>query len=123
LKCLDRSWQPKVTAISETKDLSTLSTIALLGKLRENELEMNQFKEQENGEKKARSIALKTAALAKETEFDSSCDSEVETLNMVTRKFSKLLRRKGKLKNQQAKRYTKKTDLISSNLTFFGCGK
>ena len=24
LKCLDRSWQPKVTAISETRDLSTL---------------------------------------------------------------------------------------------------
>ena len=25
LKCLDRSWQPKVTAISESKDLTSLS--------------------------------------------------------------------------------------------------
>jgi len=53
LKCLDRLWQPKVTAISKSKDLSTLSTTALFGKLREHELEMNQFKEQESGERKA----------------------------------------------------------------------
>ena len=69
---------------------------------------MNRFKEQENGEKKARSIALRTAAPVEETESDSSYDSGVETLNMLTRKFSKFLRRKGKLKNQQVKRYTKK---------------
>ena len=96
LKCLDRSWQPKVTAISETKDLSTLSTTALFGKLREHELEM---KVQENGEKKARSIALKTATPVEETESDSSYDSGAKTLNMLTRKFNKFLRRKGKLKN------------------------
>ena len=33
LKCLDRSWQPKVTAILETRDLTTLTTVALFGKL------------------------------------------------------------------------------------------
>ena len=38
LKCLDRSWQPKVTVISETRDLTTLTTVALFGKLREREL-------------------------------------------------------------------------------------
>jgi len=26
LKCLDRSWQPKVTTISETRDLSILTS-------------------------------------------------------------------------------------------------
>jgi len=35
LKCLDRSWQLKVTAISESKDLSIITTVALFGKLRE----------------------------------------------------------------------------------------
>jgi len=35
LKCLDRSWQPKVTAISECKDLTSLTTTSLFGKLRE----------------------------------------------------------------------------------------
>jgi len=33
LKCLDRIWQPKVTAISESRDLSKMSTAALFGKL------------------------------------------------------------------------------------------
>jgi len=27
LKCLDRSWQPKVTAISESKDLTSMTII------------------------------------------------------------------------------------------------
>jgi len=82
LKCLNRAWQPKVTAIIESRDLTTLSTAALFGKLREHEIEMNRLKEQENGERKARSIALKTTAVAEDSEADSSCDSEVETLNM-----------------------------------------
>ena len=29
LKCLDKSWQPKVTAISESRDLTTLTTATL----------------------------------------------------------------------------------------------
>ena len=115
LKCLDRAWQPKVTAITESRDLTTLSTVALFGKHREHKIEMNQLKEQENGERKARSIALKTAVVTEDSEADSSCDSEVETLNMLTRKFSKFLRKRGKEKNQQTKRYTKKTDLNSTN--------
>jgi len=41
LKCLDRSWQPKVTAVSESKDLSKLPMAALSGKLREHEIELN----------------------------------------------------------------------------------
>jgi len=42
---------------------------------------------------------------------------------MLTRRFNKFLRKKGKEKNQQTKRYTKKTDSNSSNFTCFGCGK
>jgi len=59
LKCLDRSWQPKVTAISETRDLTTLTTTTLFGKLREHEIEMTRLKEMETVEKKTRSLALK----------------------------------------------------------------
>jgi len=33
LKCLDRSWKPKVTTISETRNLTTLTTATLFGKL------------------------------------------------------------------------------------------
>jgi len=48
-----------VTAISETRDLITLTTAVLFGKLREHELEMTRLKEMESVEKKSRSCALK----------------------------------------------------------------
>ena len=48
LKYLDRSWQPKVTAISESKDLTSLSMASLFGKLGEHELEMNRLNVQES---------------------------------------------------------------------------
>jgi len=35
LKCLDRSWQPKVTVISESNDLTSMTTASLFRKLRE----------------------------------------------------------------------------------------
>jgi len=50
-----------VTAISESRDLSKLSTTAHFGKLREHELEFNRLKEQESLERKTKSIALKTS--------------------------------------------------------------
>jgi len=59
LKCLDKSWQPKVTAIFESKDLTTLTTTSLFGKLREDKLEMNQLNDQEHEEKHVMSIDLR----------------------------------------------------------------
>jgi len=47
LKCLDRNWQRKVTAISESKDLSTITTTTPFGKLREHEIEMQRLSELE----------------------------------------------------------------------------
>jgi len=51
LKCLDRSWQPKVTTISESKDLTSLTTASLFVKLKEHELEMNRLNVQESEDK------------------------------------------------------------------------
>jgi len=59
LKCLDRSWQSKVTTISESKDLTSMTTASLFGKLREHELEMNKLSIQQNEDKHVRTIALK----------------------------------------------------------------
>ena len=61
LKCLDRSWQPNVTNISKLRDLSTLTTIALFGKLREHEIEMQRLNELESSEKKVKNIALRSS--------------------------------------------------------------
>jgi len=47
LKCLDRSWQPKVTAISKSKDLTSMIIASLFGKFREHKLEMNKLNVQD----------------------------------------------------------------------------
>jgi len=43
LKCLNRTWQPKVTTISDSKDLTSMTLASLFDKLREHELEMNRL--------------------------------------------------------------------------------
>jgi len=72
LKCLDRSWQPKVTTISKTRDLTTLTTTTLFRKLRGHELEMTRLEEIESVEKKTRSLALKSKAAEAETSEDNT---------------------------------------------------
>jgi len=124
LKCLDRSWQPKVTTISETRDLTTFTTVAQFGKLREHELEMIRLKEMEIVEKKTKSLALKIGIVVEESSDESSGEcSESESLNLLTRKFQKFIKMKGRLKNQQGKRGKSKSDSGSTKFVCFGCGK
>jgi len=52
LKCLHRSWQPKVTTISKSRDLSIMTTTALFGKLTEHGIEIHRPNEQESREKR-----------------------------------------------------------------------
>jgi len=123
LKCLDRTWQPKVTAISETRDLTTLTIATLFRKLREHELEMTRLKEMETAEKKIRSFTLKSKFVVVETSEDSSEEeSDTESLNLLTKKFQKFIRLKSRTKNQQDERYRRKSDSNLNKLTCFGCG-
>ncbi|XP_068476793.1 uncharacterized protein [Phaseolus vulgaris] len=122
LKCLDRSWQPKVTAISESRDLSKMSTAALFGKLIEHEFELKRLKEQETVEKRAKGIALKTTMEHDTSEEEKNSEHD-ETLSLLTRKFSRFLKRKNRDRTQQRKRYSKSNDSNSSSYTCFGCGK
>ncbi|KAK7353960.1 hypothetical protein VNO80_19416 [Phaseolus coccineus] len=91
LKYLDRYWQPKVTTISECKDLTSLTTTSLFGKLREYELEMNRMNVQENEDKHVRNIVLK--AVGHKNCQDSSDDSDGDTLNLLFKKFTKFLKK------------------------------
>jgi len=90
-----------VTAISETRDLTSLTTVALFSKLREHELEMTMLKEMETVEKKSKSCALKTKATDIESSEESSdkCN-DIENLSLLTRRFQKFIKMKGKMKNQ-----------------------
>ena len=52
LRSLPRSWEAKVTAIQEAKDLNTLPLEELLGSLMTHELTMKQYSEEETRRKK-----------------------------------------------------------------------
>jgi len=59
LKSLNRTWKPKVIAISETRDFTSMNIATLFKKLREYELELKRLKEEDDGEKR-HTITLKT---------------------------------------------------------------
>ena len=52
LRCLSREWQPKVTAISESRDLSNMSLSTLFGKLQKHEMELLRLHQNEENDKK-----------------------------------------------------------------------
>jgi len=122
LKCLDRSWQLIVTVISKSRDLTSLTTASLFGKLREHELEMNRLNIQESKDKYVRNIALKTSK--HKNNQVSSDESEGETLSLLSKKFNKFLK-KNRNKDSNKERYgNKKTsDSNAKNYTCYGCGE
>ncbi|GAV72350.1 zf-CCHC domain-containing protein/DUF4219 domain-containing protein/UBN2 domain-containing protein [Cephalotus follicularis] len=93
LRCLPKSWTPKVMTIEEAKDLSTFPLEQLLGSLTTHETTM---KNHEHGEvKKKKSIALK----ASKEESESDEDGDVA---LITSQFKKFL------KSQKGKKALKK---------------
>jgi len=84
---------------------------------------MNRLNDQENEEKHVKNIALKTAA--QKIDQDSSDYSGSETLNLLTRKFGKFLKKNNRDKAQSSNMYNnKKTTLFNyANYTCYRCGK
>ena len=71
----------------------------------------------ETVEKKTKSLTLKTGTVVQESTDESLGDcSESKNLNLLTRKFQKFIKMKGRLKNQQGKRGKNKSDYGSTNL-------
>ncbi|GAV76346.1 UBN2 domain-containing protein, partial [Cephalotus follicularis] len=83
LRCLPRSWTPKVTAIEEAKDLSTLSLEQLLGSLMTHETPMKSHEHVDA--KKKKTIALK--ASREESESDEGDD-----IILISKQFKKFLK-------------------------------
>jgi len=124
LKRLDRNWQPKVTTISESKDLSIITIAALFSKLREHEIEMQRLSELESSKKKVKTIALKASSKkGNETEEEAAESSDNENLNLLVKRFGKYLKRKGNKSNQR--RYVSKQNDSSNTSKFscYNCGK
>jgi len=97
------------------KDLTSMIVASLFSKLREHEIEIQRLVVQESEDKHNKSIALK----ASKQQPDSS-DSEEENISLLSRKFSKFLR-----KRQASKRYDSKkpSEFNSNKYTCYGCGE
>ncbi|GAV60382.1 UBN2 domain-containing protein, partial [Cephalotus follicularis] len=92
LRCLPRSWMPKVTAIEEAKNLNVLPLEDLVGSLMTHELSMQKKDDDEEKEKKKKKIvALKSSLIQ-----DSKDDDENEELALITRQFKKFIASKKK---------------------------
>ncbi|GAV59419.1 LOW QUALITY PROTEIN: UBN2 domain-containing protein, partial [Cephalotus follicularis] len=103
LRCLPRSWMPKVTAIEEATNLNVLPLEDLLGSLMTHELSMQKKDDDEEKEyKKKKMVALKSSQIE-----DSKDDDDDDELALITRKFKTFLASK---KNDYPR--LKKKDLL-----------
>ena len=100
LRCLDRSWQPKVTAIKESRDINSMDLATLFGKLQEHEMELTRLGMHEESDKKKKSIALKASTKATKeveecsTSGDSDGEPNQEEFGMFVKRFNKFFKGK-----------------------------
>lgn len=90
LRCLPKSWEAKVTAIQESKDLRVLPLEELLGSLMTYEMEL---KRDDDEEKEKKNLALKSV---RDNESQESDDDEYVLLAKKMKQFLKYNGRKGK---------------------------
>ena len=110
LRCLSREWQPKVTAIKEANDLTTLTITTLFGKLEEHQQELESLEKYENKSKKEKnidkegekkSIALMASSSKssqkEQSDNDSSSDEDSDDEEMVlfVRRYNRFIRKNG----------------------------
>ncbi|GAV83812.1 zf-CCHC domain-containing protein/UBN2 domain-containing protein [Cephalotus follicularis] len=110
LRCLPKSWMPKVTAIEEAKDLNTLPLEELLGSLMTHEMTIkNHEDDEEQDKKKKKVIAFKSSTT------DSREEDSDDEMALITKRFKKYLAKK---KFGTSKTETKKEEIIC-----FECNK
>jgi len=96
LRCLSRQWQPKVTAIAESRDLANMTLATLFGKLQEHEMELMRLNQHEENGKKKKGIALKASSSIQE-ESDKEDLNEIkedDDFSLFVKRFNKFLRNK-----------------------------
>ncbi|GJU08915.1 retrovirus-related pol polyprotein from transposon TNT 1-94 [Tanacetum coccineum] len=96
---LHPKWRAKVTAIKESKDLTSLSFDELIGNLKVHDMIIKKDSEIVKAKGERRSLALK----AKKESSDEECStsrSEDEEYAMVVREFKKFFKRRGRFVRQ-----------------------
>ncbi|GJU67152.1 retrovirus-related pol polyprotein from transposon TNT 1-94 [Tanacetum coccineum] len=99
LRALHPKWRAKVTAIEESKDLTSLSLDELIGNLKVHEMIIKKDSEIVKEKVERKSLALK----AKKESSDKECStsgSEDEEYAMAVRDFKKFFKRRGRFVRQ-----------------------
>ena len=126
LRCLNREWKSKVTAIKEANDLKVLDLTTLFGKLEEHEqelscLEKHEKRKNEKGkdkEERKKSIALKTFTLRpsqdeqKDSEPKDDKDSDEEDMGLFIKRVNKYMSKNG---DKYLNKYCDKSRRLSSS--------
>ncbi|GJZ49244.1 zf-CCHC domain-containing protein [Tanacetum coccineum] len=113
LMALHPKWRAKVTAIKESKDLTSLSLDELIGNLKVYEVIINKDSEMVKGKRKQnRSLVLK-AKKESSDEDSTTSDSEDEEYVMAVKEFKKFFKRRGRFVRQP--RDEKKSSQTSKN--------
>ncbi|WP_375618919.1 hypothetical protein, partial [Bartonella sp. AC134YNZD] len=120
LRVLPRSWQPKVTALTQT-DLKKLSLDELYGSLLTHEMDMKVFEEdEEEDKKKRRAVAFTSVKETSESEESSSSDEDVA---MPARRFNKFLKKKGGKKFQKFRNLKEESLKKKDEVIYYECNK
>jgi len=116
LRCLSREWKPKVTTITESRDLSNMSLATLFGKLQEHEMELMRLNQHEENDKKKKGISLKASSFTQEgsDKEDSIEIDEDDDLSLFVKWFKKFLRVRG---NQRRSNFKSKKRAEDSSST------
>ncbi|GJT83806.1 zf-CCHC domain-containing protein [Tanacetum coccineum] len=100
LKALHPKWRAKVTAIEESKDLTSLSLDELIGNLKVYEkIIIKDFEMVKGKREQSRSLALKVIKESSD-EDSSTSESEDEEYAMAVREFKKFFKRRGRFVRQ-----------------------
>ncbi|GJW58331.1 hypothetical protein Tco_0105062, partial [Tanacetum coccineum] len=122
LRALHPKWRAKVTAIEESKDLTSLSLDELIGNLKVHEMIIKKDSEIVKAKVERKSLALK----AKKESSDEECStsgSKDEEYAMAVRDFKKFFKRRGRFVRQprnDKKKFQRSRDEKKNQRSFVG---
>ncbi|GKF17679.1 hypothetical protein Tco_0062597, partial [Tanacetum coccineum] len=94
LRAIHPKWRAKVTAIEESKDLTSLSLDELIENLKVHEMIIKKDSEIVKAKREMRSLTLKAKKESSDEECSTS-ESEDEEYTMTVRDFKKFFKRRG----------------------------